>query len=175
MKPLQMWGCVPHEPKRGLIDWKTKLVLDWQVDNDGYRIEPRKGRHKLYVVANGGELRRYTAHAWQEDIIFELANIAAPPFPRSKWEEERASDNWSYDPFSTIADEVVAAPDGVVIERVLAFAKQWGLLGQSHVEQPLSDILVKAVGVRECFEREEDGRLFIIPAQRVSSCNSTTR
>jgi hypothetical protein len=144
----------------GVVDWKAKLVLDWQADTDGYRIERRKGRPGLYVVANGGEPRHYTVHAWKEDILFDLANIAAPPFPWDKREEEVASDARGYS-FSTVADEIVASPDGVVIERVLGFAKQWGLLSHSHVEQRLADFLGAAVDIWESFEWKEDGGRFI--------------
>jgi hypothetical protein len=63
----------------GFVDWRAKIVLDWQVDADGYRIERRKGRHGLYIVANGGEPRGYTVRAWEADILFDLANVAAPP------------------------------------------------------------------------------------------------
>ena len=138
---------------------ESQTRADWQADTGGYRIERRKGLHRAYVVANGGEPKHYTVHAWEEDILFDLANIAAPPFPWDKREEEVASDVQVY-PFSTVADEVVAAQDGVVIKRVLAFAKQWGLLGHSHVELRLPDLLGAAVDVWDSLEWKEDGGRF---------------
>ena len=131
----------------GFVDWRTKIVLNWQRHVDGYRIEREgEGRRapltnldgaieeaiadpeRLYIVANGGEQRHYTAKAWKEDILFDLANTFA-----------------------------YAPSDGVIAKRVLAFVKQWGLLGYSRSEQPLAEFLEMAANMSGASEVGEGG------------------
>jgi hypothetical protein len=91
--------------------------------------------------------------------------LRPPPFPWNKVEEEAASDA-AVHPFSSVADEVVASQDGVVIERVRNFAKQWGLLNHSHREQRLSHFLGAAAAVWDGFEWKDDGGRFTSGVQR---------
>ena len=161
MKPPQTWGCVPHEPKRGVIDWNTKLVLNWQVDPDGYRIEPRKGRHKLYVVADGGEPRRYTAYAWEEDNSSSNSQTLPPrPFPGASGRRSVRRTHWSI-------------PSAPLLTKFSPHRTAWSSNASSRSQSsgacwtnPTSNNLSRtscgqAVQVRECFKLKEDGQLII--------------
>src|SRR5262245_14052105 len=112
---------------RGFVNWKTKIVLNWQKDSKGYRIE-RDTSDDLYIVANGGEPDHYTAYAFKDDILFDLANVIAYPFGRLA-----GDGTW----------EAQAEERAVIRDRVLKFARAWGLLNSTrgHRKQPYLEFL----------------------------------